>query len=46
MVIDGGGAFGDFDLGRIVVAPYLWNRRIHRIDYLVATHLSRIILEV
>jgi competence protein ComEC len=38
MVIDGGGAFGDFDLGRIVVAPYLWNRRIHRIDYLVATH--------
>lgn len=38
MVIDGGGAFGDFDLGRIVVAPYLWNRRIRRIDYLVATH--------
>ncbi|HXC62622.1 MAG TPA: DNA internalization-related competence protein ComEC/Rec2, partial [Nitrospiria bacterium] len=38
MVIDGGGAFGDFDLGRIVVAPYLWDRRIHRIDYLVATH--------
>jgi len=38
MIIDGGGAFRDFDLGRIVVAPYLWNRRIHRIDYLVATH--------
>jgi competence protein ComEC len=38
MVIDGGGAFRDFDLGRIVVAPYLWNRRIRRIDYLVATH--------
>jgi competence protein ComEC len=38
MVIDGGGAFGNFDVGRIVVAPYLWNRRIRRIDYLVATH--------
>ena len=42
MIIDGGGAFRDFDLGRIVVAPYLWNRRIRRIDYLVATHPQQV----
>jgi competence protein ComEC len=38
MVVDGGRAFGDFDLGRLVVAPYLWDQRIHHIDYLVASH--------
>jgi competence protein ComEC len=38
-VIDGGG-FGrsSFDVGRRVVAPYLWSRRILHVDYLVATH--------
>jgi competence protein ComEC len=38
-VIDGGG-FGHsrFDVGRRVIAPYLWSRRILRVDYLVATH--------
>jgi competence protein ComEC len=38
-VIDGGG-FGRsrFDVGRRVIAPYLWSRRILRVDYLVATH--------
>jgi competence protein ComEC len=38
MVVDGGRAFGDFDLGRLVVAPYLWDQGIHHIDYLVASH--------
>jgi len=46
MVIDGGGVlqFGrirrrsNLDTGEDVVSPYLWNRRIARIDVLVATH--------
>ena len=38
MVVDAGRAMGDYDLGRMVVAPYLWDQGIHRIDYLVATH--------
>jgi competence protein ComEC len=38
MVVDGGRAFGDFDLGRLVVAPYLWDQGIQHIHYLVATH--------
>ncbi len=38
MVIDGGLRWRDFDLGRIVVGPYLWDHGIRRIDYLVATH--------
>lgn len=38
MVVDGGRAFGEYDLGRLVVAPYLWDQGIDRIDYLVATH--------
>jgi len=39
MVIDGGG-FGRsaFDVGERVVAPYLWSRKIARVDVLVATH--------
>jgi competence protein ComEC len=46
MVVDGGGVlqFGhvrrrsNLDTGEDVVSPYLWNRRIARIDVLVATH--------
>lgn len=45
MLVDGGGllSYGrarppDFDIGEEVVAPYLWNRRIQRIDVLAATH--------
>lgn len=38
MIVDGGGQFGGLDLGRAVVAPYLWERGIRRIDYLVSTH--------
>jgi competence protein ComEC len=39
MVIDGGGfARSRFDVGERVVAPYLWSRKILRIDVLVASH--------
>jgi competence protein ComEC len=40
MLIDGGG-FSDhraFDMGRLVIAPLLRQKRIHRIDTLVLTH--------
>ncbi len=36
MVIDGGTY--DPDMGRMVVAPYLWSRGIRKIDYLVSSH--------
>jgi competence protein ComEC len=38
MVIDGGPQYGGYDTGRAVVAPYLWDHGIRRIDYLVASH--------
>jgi competence protein ComEC len=39
MLIDGGGLYGDrFDIGKNVIAPFLWNKKIHKIDYLVLTH--------
>jgi len=39
MLIDGGGFHGgSFDLGRYVVAPFLWHRRITRVDNLVLSH--------
>ena len=40
VVIDGGtgGAEGEFDTGRSVVAPYLWNRNISFIDAVIVTH--------
>ncbi|MGB3942171.1 MAG: DNA internalization-related competence protein ComEC/Rec2 [Candidatus Manganitrophaceae bacterium] len=37
MLIDGG-AGGFSDVGRVAVAPYLWERGIRKIDYLVGTH--------
>jgi len=39
MLIDGGG-FQDnsFDVGRHVLAPYLWHRRITRLDTMVLSH--------
>lgn len=37
MLVDGG-AGGGFNVGRIAVAPYLWERGIRTIDYLVGTH--------
>lgn len=39
MLIDGGGIpQGDFDIGENVVSPFLWDKGIKRIDYLVLTH--------
>lgn len=38
MVVDGGGLGGSFDVGRQVVAPLLWRRKIRHIDVLALTH--------
>jgi len=39
MLIDGGGIpVGSFDVGESVVSPFLWNKGIKRLDYLVLTH--------
>ena len=39
MLIDGGGFHGNsFDVGRYVVAPYLWHRRITHLDAMVLSH--------
>ena len=38
MLIDGGGASESYDLGRVAVAPLLWDRGIRRLDVVVATH--------
>jgi competence protein ComEC len=38
MVIDGGGLGGTFDVGERVIAPYLWRRKIRRIDRLILSH--------
>jgi competence protein ComEC len=40
MLIDGGGSFNDdFDIGRQVVAPFLWQQKIRRIDVVLLTHV-------
>jgi competence protein ComEC len=39
MLIDGGGFLNStFDVGKYIVAPYLWHERISRIDIVVLTH--------
>jgi competence protein ComEC len=38
MLFDGGGLYGDFDVGENVVAPFLWKRRILKVDYLALSH--------
>ncbi|MEJ2024576.1 MAG: ComEC/Rec2 family competence protein, partial [Deltaproteobacteria bacterium] len=39
MIIDGGGfSRGDFDVGEMVVAPFLWHSKILEVDYLVLSH--------
>ena len=39
MVIDGGGfASEDFDVGEAVLAPFLWSRKIGRVDILMMSH--------
>jgi competence protein ComEC len=39
MLIDGGGLHEDrFDVGKNVIAPFLWKKKIRKIDTLVLTH--------
>ena len=38
VLIDGGATYERFDMGRGVVAPFLWNRGIHTIDHVIGTH--------
>ncbi len=38
LLIDGGATYERFDMGRGVVAPFLWNRGIHAIDQVIGTH--------
>ena len=38
VLIDGGARYERFDMGQRVVAPFLWNRGIRRIDHVVGTH--------
>ncbi|MCC7202391.1 MAG: DNA internalization-related competence protein ComEC/Rec2 [Nitrospirae bacterium] len=39
MLIDGGGTFSNtLDTGRSVIAPYLWNKGIRTVDYMVLSH--------
>ena len=38
VLIDGGARYERFDMGRGVVAPFLWNRGIRHIDHVVGTH--------
>jgi len=39
MILDGGGFYkNSLDIGKMVVAPFLWSRGIGHIDYLAATH--------
>ncbi|MDO9528389.1 MAG: ComEC/Rec2 family competence protein [Syntrophales bacterium] len=39
MLVDGGGFYDEsFDVGRYVVAPFLWHERIKKVDIVVLTH--------
>lgn len=39
MLIDGGGFINStFDVGKYIVAPYLWHERINKVDIVVLTH--------
>ena len=39
MLVDGGGFYNDaFDVGRAVLAPFLWHSGIRRLDYVVLSH--------
>jgi len=39
MLVDGGGFYDrSFDLGKYVVAPYLWHEKIKKVDIMVLTH--------
>ena len=38
ILVDGGAAYERWDLGRMVVGPYLWDRGIRRLTHVIATH--------
>ena len=38
VLIDAGAAYDTLDMGRAVVAPYLWDRGIKRLDHVIGTH--------
>ncbi|MBS0172089.1 MAG: DNA internalization-related competence protein ComEC/Rec2 [Nitrospira sp.] len=38
ILIDGGATYERIDMGRSVVAPFLWNRGIRRVDQVIGTH--------
>lgn len=39
MLVDGGGFFdSEFDVGRFVIAPFLWHERTGGLDFVVLTH--------
>lgn len=38
ILVDGGAAYERWDVGRMVVGPYLWDRGIRRLTHVVATH--------
>ncbi len=40
VLIDGGATYERFDMGRGVVAPYLWNRGIRTLDHVIGTHMQ------
>ncbi len=38
ILVDGGVAYERWDIGRMVVGPYLWDRGIRRLTHVIATH--------
>lgn len=41
ILIDGGGSeFGNFDVGESILLPYLLDRNINKIDYLMVSHFD------
>ena len=38
ILVDGGVAYARWDMGRMVVGPYLWDRGIRRLTHVIATH--------
>ncbi|MDF0653208.1 MAG: ComEC/Rec2 family competence protein, partial [Nitrospira sp.] len=38
ILIDGGARYERFDMGKNVIAPFLWNRKIHHIAQVIGTH--------
>jgi competence protein ComEC len=38
VLIDAGGRYERFDMGRNVVAPFLWSRGVHHIAHVIGTH--------